>query len=327
MSCKKGCVVLKNIDIKKAASWAGSLLMVVSLGFIVRRIFLTRGDIDFSVFTNPVILFALLSVALLEGAGIIMASLNYRALVANVAGVKVKPALAVVVYTVSNLYKYIPGGVMYVLGRNKMAIDTEALSHGKVALATLLEGMFFAVAAVFVAAAFSFEHSLYYIRQSEILPLVGIIVLIVIAAAIPVVYRFRKKLADFFINLKKDTQDLRVAVMLKRLFYALVLIALWAFSFLAALMLLGQPMTFNLGIMVMGLYMLSWVAGFLTPGAPSGLGVREVVMLMFMGGTLNEGILISAMFMHRMLTVVGDVSAYGMALGYARVKRRLEREA
>jgi hypothetical protein len=71
--------------------------------------------------------------------------------------------------------------------------------------------------------------------------------------------------------------------------------------------------------------MLSWLAGFLTPGAPSGLGVREVLMMMFMAGTLNEGILISAMFMHRMLTVMGDVIAYGMAFTYAQVKKRMER--
>jgi len=71
--------------------------------------------------------------------------------------------------------------------------------------------------------------------------------------------------------------------------------------------------------------MLSWVAGFLTPGAPSGLGVREVVLLMFMGSTLNEGILISAMVMHRMLTVMGDVAAYGMALTYAQLATRKER--
>jgi hypothetical protein len=212
---------------------------------------------------------------------------------------------------------------MYVLGRNKMAIDTDDLSHGKVAIATVIEGATIAVAAVLIAVAFSFEHSLYYIRQLENMHRVGIAAVLIIAIVIPVIYRFRKKLGEFLRNLKRDTKDIRLIVLVKRLSFAFVLMFLWAFTFLATLMLLGQPITLNLGITVMGLYMLSWVAGFLTPGAPSGLGVREVVMLMFMANTLNEGILISAMFMHRMLTVVGDVSAYGMALAYAQVRKRI----
>ncbi|MCL2604564.1 MAG: lysylphosphatidylglycerol synthase domain-containing protein [Defluviitaleaceae bacterium] len=316
--------LLKSIDIKKAASWAGSLLMVVSLGFILRRILQTHGDVDFTVFSNPVILAALLSVALLEGTGIVFASLNYRALVKNISGIRVKSPLAVTTYTVSNLYKYIPGGVMYVLGRNKMAIDTDNLSHGKVAFATFIEGALFAIAAGVIAVAFSFEHSASYIRDEVGIP-IGFIIIVTTAALTAgfLVYRFRNRIAAFYRNLRNDTRDIRWTVLIKRFACAFVLIFLWAFSFLATLMLLGQNVTFGMGITVMGLYMLSWVAGFLTPGAPSGLGVREVVMLMFMANTLNEGILISAMFMHRMLTVVGDVSAYGMALAYAQVRKRI----
>jgi hypothetical protein len=315
--------LIKKINVRKAASWAGSVLMVVSLGFILRRILQTHRDVDFSVFHNPLILAALLSVALLEGMGIIAASFNYRALVKNVSGIRVASPLAVTTYAVSNLYKYIPGGVMYVLGRNKMAIDTEHLSHGKVAFATFIEGALFAVAAGFIAVAFSFEHSVKYIRGANTPLWVVAIALAAVLAAAFVIYRYRTRIGVFFRNLRNDTQDLRWTVLLTRLSVSFVLISLWAFSFLATLMLLGQPVTFNMGVTVMGLYMLSWVAGFLTPGAPSGLGVREAVMLMFMAGTLNEGILISAMFMHRMLTLTGDVSAYGLALVYAQIRKKM----
>ncbi|MCL2204160.1 MAG: hypothetical protein FWB88_09520 [Defluviitaleaceae bacterium] len=311
----------KYIDVKRAVSWVGTLLMLASLGFIARRIFVTHGDVDFSVFTDPVILAGLISVALLEGVGIILASLNYRAIVANVSGIRVRPTLAVVVYTLSNLYKYIPGGVMYVLGRNRMAVEDDSLSHTKVAASTVLEGVFIVIAVILIAAVFSFEHSMYYIRQVERLPLVGLILFIVLAAAAPIVYNNRHRLSKLLREFLKDANVFRPGVIVIRLCCVLVLMGLWTFTFLATLMLLGQPMTLSLGITVMGLYLLAWLAGFLTPGAPSGLGVREVVMMMFMSGTLNEGILISAMVMHRLLTVLGDVSAYGMALAYARAKR------
>lgn len=305
---------MKRINAKRLASWAGTFLMIASLGFIARRIFLTHEDVDFSVFSDSGILMALVSVALLEGVGIIMASLNYRAMVANVSGIKVRYPLAMVVYTVSNLYKYIPGGVMYVLGRNKMAIDTDELSHAKVGIATVLEGVTIAIAAIFVAAVFSYRHSMYYIRQLEPSTWLVILVLLVIGLVVVLAISFREKLRRLLQRLKEDTRDLRFTVMLRRLVFAVILMILWAFTFLATLILLGQDVTLRMSITVMGLYMLSWLVGFLTPGAPSGLGVREGVMLMFMAGTLNEGILISAMVMHRLLTVAGDVSAYGMAL-------------
>jgi len=317
--------VFKNVDIKKAASWVGSLLMLVSLGFIARRIFMTRGDVDFSVFVNPVVLVAMLSVALLEGVGIILASVNYRAIVHIVTGIKVRWPLITRVYTVSNLYKYIPGGVMYVLGRNQIAIQSEDLSHAKVAVATVLEGITIAVAAIFIAVAFSFEHSMYYLRRMDILPLIGLIVIIIAAVLVPIVYNNRHRIGNFFNEVKSESHNFRAIEMIKRLLFAFVLMVLWAFTFLATLMLFGQPMTLSLGITVMGLYMLSWLAGFLTPGAPSGLGVREAVMVMFMAGTVNEGMLISAMFMHRLLTVIGDVSAYGMALVFFRDGKKEER--
>jgi hypothetical protein len=283
--------------------------------------------LDFSVFYNPVIVAALLSVAMLEGTGILIAALNYRAMVRHVSGIRVHPALALVVYTMSNVYKYIPGGVMYVIGRNKIAVDTDGLSHTKVAVATVLEGATIAIAAVTIAIVFSFEHSMYYIRQMENLAVIGIIALIVVWVLIPIIYRFRHKIAAQWRDIKDNTTELRPSLLLLRLCVAFLLMVLWAFTFLATIMLLGQEMTFSLGITVMGLFMLSWVAGFLTPGAPSGLGVREVVMLMFMAGTLNEGILISAMVMHRMLTLIGDLFAYGVALVYASAKKRMEQEA
>jgi len=315
---------LKRINIKKMASWAGSLLMLVSLGFIGRRIFLTSDDMDWAVFSNPVILGALFSVAILEGVGILATAINYRAMVANVSGVKVKYPLALVVYTVSNLYKYIPGGVMYVLGRNKMAIDTDGLSHAKVGIATFLEGATIAIAAIVVTLAFSFNHTMYYLRHEVdfalwLLILIASILLVLVC----VVICFRKKLHKLWLKIKEDTKDLRPMVMARRLLFALVLMVLFAFTFLATLMLLGQEVTFRLGITIMGLYMLSWVVGFLTPGAPSGLGIREMVMVMFMGDALNATILVSAMVMHRLLTMTGDISAYGMALAFARwVKTR-----
>lgn len=63
-------------------------------------------------------------------------------------------------------------------------------------------------------------------------------------------------------------------------------------------------------------FALSWVAGFLTPGAPAGLGVREALLV---GGTAplyGPGTALSAALALRLVTVLGDGLAFlaGLAL-------------
>ncbi|MCL2372001.1 MAG: hypothetical protein FWC78_01180 [Defluviitaleaceae bacterium] len=305
-------------DVKKIVSYVGTLLMIISLGFVVRRFM--NEEIDFSLLTSPLVIGGLIGVALVEGIGLVLAGVNYRAMVYNVSGIKVDPKLAVKVYCESNLYKYIPGGVMYVLGRNRLAIETEGLGHAKIALATVVEGALFAIAALVVAISFSFDYSITYIRETfdtvnAIAPIiVGLLLLVV---GIPG-YIFRKKIAPQLRRLFDSLQKPVAWVLLKRFLFALMLMALWGATFVAVLAFMGQPMTLSLAIPILGLYLLAWMTGFLTPGAPSGLGVREMVMYMFFGGIVYSPALLAAMVLHRVLTVMADVLAYLIALVYSR---------
>jgi len=308
----------KKERLKKIVSYAGTALMLVSLGFIGRRLFgyLTAEDFDRSFLSSSMVIMGLLGVALVEGLGIFLAGINFRSLVRNVSGIPTEPTLAVTVYTGANLYKYIPGGVLYVAGRNRLAVETEGLGHGKVAFATVVEGALIAVAAILVAVLNAFDHTVNYLRYLDALPIIGIIVAIVILSVIPVIYIFRHRISTSWKYLTANMEELTFSVIFKRFGFALLLMALWGGSFAATLALLGQSMTLGLVSTVVGLFILSWVAGFLTPGAPSGLGIREAVMLMFMGGIVDGGLLIVAMIIHRVLTVIGDLIAYGIALAY-----------
>ena len=62
-----------------------------------------------------------------------------------------------------------------------------------------------------------------------------------------------------------------------------------------------------------GAYVLAWVAGFLTPGVPAGLGVREVVLLFLFRGMVHEADLLLAVVMSRVVTIAGDVLFFGLA--------------
>ena len=54
-------------------------------------------------------------------------------------------------------------------------------------------------------------------------------------------------------------------------------------------------------------YIVAWLVGLLTPGAPAGLGVREMILLVLLGGQVAEQDLLIAVLLGRLVTVSGDL--------------------
>jgi glycosyltransferase 2 family protein len=59
--------------------------------------------------------------------------------------------------------------------------------------------------------------------------------------------------------------------------------------------------------MLGGSYILAWLVGLVTPGAPAGMGVRELVLLFLLSDQLSETVLLLAVILGRMVTVTGDL--------------------
>lgn len=67
----------------------------------------------------------------------------------------------------------------------------------------------------------------------------------------------------------------------------------------------GQAPAAPLG--VGGAYIVAWLAGLVTPGAPAGIGVREAVLLFLLGSVASPADLLLAVLLGRCITVVGDL--------------------
>lgn len=68
-----------------------------------------------------------------------------------------------------------------------------------------------------------------------------------------------------------------------------------------------------------GAYAAAWLAGFLAPGAPAGLGVREFTLVFLLDGRTSEPDLLAAVVLSRAVTLLGDTVFFGAA---ARAGRR-----
>jgi len=304
---------------KKTVSVVGKLLMAASLVFIILQI--TRHDIDLSILTSPLVIMGLFLTALVFGLGIVFAGLNFRWLIGDITGVSVGRILVIKAYCVSNLYKYLPGSVMYLIGRNRIAFETKKVSHAQVAFATVVEGVLILLSAIIVVALSVTDEAIYYVRQVNIPHFVWIIAGGVVLACVLLAVIFRGRLQVWSRKFSDGMKNFRLVSRVKRLGTCLLIVIVLAITYLVTLMLLGQQITFDMVPTIIGLYLLAWLAGFMTPGAGGGMGVRELVLYMFLSGYLDTGIVLSSAIMHRLITIVGDVLAYGFILAYSRARK------
>jgi hypothetical protein len=59
-----------------------------------------------------------------------------------------------------------------------------------------------------------------------------------------------------------------------------------------------------------GLFAAAWVAGFVTPGAPAGLGIREAVLVAGLDPLFGPQVALALPLLFRLLTVIGDGAAF-----------------
>ena len=65
---------------------------------------------------------------------------------------------------------------------------------------------------------------------------------------------------------------------------------------------------------ICGAYIIAWLAGAITPGAPAGVGIREVVMFALLQAIVGQSELLVAIVLSRAITAGGDTLFYFYAL-------------
>jgi hypothetical protein len=68
-------------------------------------------------------------------------------------------------------------------------------------------------------------------------------------------------------------------------------------------------------------YIIAWLAGAITPGAPAGIGIREVVMFALLQSLVAGSDLLVAIVLNRAITAGGDTLFYFFALALDKTPR------
>ena len=187
-------------------------------------------------------------------------------------------------HTSAQLAKYVPGNVFHFLGRH-MIHRAVGADDKRLALSALLENLVLLLAAASVAA-------------------------MCIALGGEGAYRDLAMIAG--VGLFAGLAAILTGVRLKRLPLAPLLTGFAAsllfFTVMAGIVcaiavLLGERLAWEVG----GSGVAAWIAGFVVPGSPGGLGVREAAMVLLGGHTAKPEVLLLTALLFRVVTFGGDL--------------------
>lgn len=274
---------------KRYAHGVGSVLALIGVAFVIRQLLRYGSSVDFAAL--PVGEWVTLAAMVALGVGM-NASLGiaWRAALRD-SDVHVSLCWAVSTYAITHVARYVPGNVFHYAGRQVVGV------------AAGLPGRALVRAAVIEVILVSLSGALISLLAAPlVLPeLQGaiwqLLVLVLIGCAGALLYRLRGR-------------DIAKVFGLY-LFY----LALSALTFLVVVA-VHAPHGAMAGswIAVCAAYVAAWLVGMLTPGAPAGLGVRELIVLFLLGKSMDTPTLLFAVLATRAIAIFADTIAWLMGL-------------
>lgn len=267
---------------KRSLHALGGLLGLASVIFVGVRLSEYADQIRLDRY-DGLTLACLLALALVYGVANFLLAAAWRRLL-HMGGLTCSLGWAVRVYGLSQLAKYVPGNIFHLAGRQALAMSAgmpvKPLGTSMAAELGLL---------VFAGALFS------------LLVLPVIFTSVTVAASL--VLFFGACVAGHLILRRPGRASVAIAFRYQILFL-LVSGLIFAGTLYIAMF---RAFEINMLILIIGAYVVAWLVGLLTPGAPAGLGVREIILLFLLQSQVPEDVLLMAVIIGRLVTVTGDL--------------------
>jgi len=277
--------------LRQPLSWLVILLSMLYLGWQVETVI---ERVDTRLITAPLLISAVTSTCL-WGLGIVQLAGLWASMVAD-ANKQHIPALRHGYLSV-NIYKYLPGNAGHFIGRHIAGRDID-MSHARLIAALGAEAVGLIWAAGFWVSVLILLGTP---PDSSMKPLAitGLGALALILAAVLTVPHHLPARWQAYLPMLATSVRLLIGYIS---FMALVAIAL----LLVAIQIIPPPQL----LLILSLYLIAWVVGFLLPGAPGGLGARESAFLLLAGPHIGTEHLLLFALLARLINIGGDLLCF-----------------
>ena len=222
------------------------------------------------------------------------------------------------IMTSSQIAKYVPGGIWFVLGRVYLG-KAEKIREEITALSVIIETgltfmvgvLLFALSAIFVQEKIS----------AQFLLAIPVFCLFLIMLYPPVINRFMNFILKI---LRRPAINLDVAYV-QILQLSFFFIGLWVAQIIGFFFLVNAVYTipFSKVFNLAAAYVVSWMIGFIVPFAPGGLGVREGMMTLLLQPLLPTPLAIAISFIARVWITLFEIVVFFVGLS---IKKKTNKE-
>ena len=278
--------------IKKYAYSFGKLLGIAGLAFVIYKLFNEYTlDTFLQSFKETLAIFPILIII-----NIIATMIGIIAWHKGYAHYATKPLAYITTFYFfarTEIAKYLPGNVFHFIGRQALA-SKMGLSQKNMAQANIFATLILCIATLLSAFLMALSSGIIdqkLLLLGAIVSLGGIFFIIFIYGS--------------FSKTKK----------LQMLATSTLSIALQGVMLSIVIFKLLPETTFSLLVAMAAIYVLSWLVGFVTPGASGGLGVREgafIAIAEFLHIHISMDVIIFAVLYIRLINILGDIVLYGI---------------
>lgn len=310
-------IILQKL--KKVITMLGKLLTTLSVIFVIYSLYKT--DIDWGCFSNPyIICLYILGLSFFVVFYNCINSYVWKMYVEFFSGKKAPTPKVVGIYLKSNVAKYLPGNVIQYVGRNVLGKKLE-IGQKSIIMATIAELLSIICGNIFFAFIMSLQNtknvigwlwSEHNLREKISIFIVLAILIIIICICCIIKYGYWEKISVY---LKKELLLLlTVAFSLYFVVFLVSALVLWCITYI-----LNIDLSY---VDVASANALSWLAGYIVPGAPGGIGIREVVLVWLLEAKcLPELIMLTAVLV-RICSIIGDFLSFLGVIIYEIIIRR-----
>lgn len=299
----------------------GHLLMIGAFYYII-RLFMSF-DVDWSILLRQnVMMFAFLSV-LSYIVNIYAMAYLWKNILAFFSQKEIAYRSIYPPYVKSNIAKYLPGGVMTYVSRNVLCKDM-GLSQLQIAGSSIVEigvTLFSNMILILLFARKSLvsvlqKYTLF--SHGQILLYLFIIGSVFLLTALSLILCKKIDIGHF---IKTYFNITFVKLFLTN---SLICIALTIFSSVFFLLAVNSvtPISLDQAFQIAGCNFVAFVIGFIVPGAPGGMGIREAVFTFLLQGVCKVDLLLIFAVLQRLFSVLADILAYVIYLILENAKRK-----
>ena len=292
----------------------GNLLVVIAIIFLIKQ----YHDLGISIgeYVNTKVVVSLFPTVFLLTVLISFQFFPWGNIVRALTGLKTPMLPFYKVFQRANIMKYIPGNIFQYVGRGEILSERKELNLVSISASIILETFALLAASIVLGFTCIGDYMMDFISVHKHLFMFAIVCA---AILILVVVIFRLKL-EHLLRLKGITINKRV------LLSALLAIGFFCCSLIIQAILqtfiiysISGMFSLKMLLMVGGAYSMSWLAGYLTPGASGGIGVREALFCILLENHISSDIVLVSVVLFRGVSIVADILAYAGSILFDRV--------